>query len=51
MRHPTGGRQSIPTRMMRHFFLLNLTPPSIRSVQNIYGAILDAIINEKKKYT
>jgi len=30
---------------------LNLTPPSIRSVQNIYGAILDAIINEKKKYT
>ena len=32
MRHPTGGRNSIPTRAMRHFFCMNLTPTSNRSV-------------------
>jgi dynein heavy chain len=48
MRHPTGGRNSIPDRMQRHFFCLNMTPPSMRSVQNIYGRILDAIITTKK---
>jgi dynein heavy chain, axonemal len=48
MRHPTGGRNSIPDRMQRHFFCLNMTPPSMRSVQNIYGRILDAIITAKK---
>jgi dynein heavy chain len=50
MRHPTGGRNNIPTRAMRHFFCINCTPTSNRSVQNIYGQILDAIINPKKKY-
>lgn len=48
MRHPTGGRNSIPTRMMRHFFAINMTPPSMRSVKNIYGSILEAILTEKK---
>jgi dynein heavy chain len=48
MRHPTGGRNSIPDRMQRHFFCLNMTPPSMRSVQNIYGRILEAIITPKK---
>jgi dynein heavy chain len=48
MRHPIGGRNSIPDRMMRHFFCLNMTPPSMRSVQNIYGRILEAIITPKK---
>jgi dynein heavy chain len=48
MRQPIGGRNSIPTRVMRHFFNMNMTPTSIRSVQNIYGRILDAIITPKK---
>ena len=48
MRHPTGGRNSIPPRMMRHFFSINMTPPSMRSIQNIYGRILEAIITPKK---
>jgi dynein heavy chain len=48
MRQPIGGRNSIPTRAMRHFFNMNMTPTSIRSVQNIYGRILDAIITPKK---
>jgi len=48
MRHPTAGRNNIPPRMMRHFFSINMTPPSMRAVQNIYGRILDAIITPKK---
>jgi dynein heavy chain len=48
MRHPIGGRNSVPDRVMRHFFCLNMTPPSMRSVQNIYGRILEAIITPKK---
>jgi len=48
MRHPTGGRNSIPPRIMRHFFSLNMPPPSTRSIQNIYGRILDAIITTKR---
>jgi len=48
MRHPTGGRNSIPPRMMRHFFSINMTPPSNRSIQNIYGRILEAIITTRK---
>jgi len=48
MRHPTGGRNSIPPRTMRHFFSLNMPPPSTRAIQNIYGKILDAIITTKR---
>jgi dynein heavy chain len=48
MRHPTGGRNTIPSRIMRHFFSMNMPPPSTRAIQNIYGRILDAIITTKR---
>jgi dynein heavy chain len=48
MMHPGGGRNDIPHRLKRHFFAINMTPPSQRAVENIYGKILEAIFNPKK---
>ncbi len=48
MNHPGGGRNSIPNRLKRHFFSLNMTSPSTRSIENIYGAILNVQFNPKK---
>jgi dynein heavy chain len=51
MNHPTGGRNDIPPRFKRHFFNMNMTSPSQRSVENIYGAILSHLFNPKKYST
>jgi dynein heavy chain len=48
MAHPTAGRRSIPNRLKRHFFSLNMTPPSQKAIINIYGRILEALFNPKK---
>jgi len=48
MNHPGGGRNDIPHRLKRHFFSINMTPPSVRSIENIYGKILEALFNPKK---
>jgi len=48
MNHPGGGRNDIPPRFKRHFFNMNMTTPSQRSVENIYGAILTHLFNPKK---
>lgn len=48
MIHPGGGRNSIPDRLKRHFFSMNMTPPSQKAIINIYGQILTAAFNPKK---
>jgi len=48
MNHPGGGRNNIPNRLKRLFFSLNMTPPSTRSIENIYGRILTVLFNPKK---
>ena len=48
MNHPGGGRNDIPNRLKRQFFTININPPNVKSIENIYGRILEVIFNPKK---
>ena len=48
MNHPGGGFNDVPNRIKRQFFSFNMTDPSDKSVENIYGQILEVLLDKKR---
>ena len=47
MNHPKGGKNDIPNRLKRHFFIFNMVLPNEQSVNDIYGKITQAFFTKK----
>ena len=48
MQHPGGGKNDIPNRLKRNFFMFNLVLPSITSINDIYGQMLNGRFNSNQ---
>ena len=51
MNHPKGGKNDIPNRLKRQFFIFNLVMPNDQSVRDIYGKIIDLYFPAKANVT
>jgi len=40
MTHPCGGKNDIPNRLKRQFCVINITMPTLSSIDGIYGSIM-----------
>ena len=47
MNHPKGGKNDIPNRLKRHFFIFNMVLPNETSINDIYGKICQAYFTKK----
>jgi dynein heavy chain len=47
MTHPGGGRNDVPNRLKAKFFIFNLVLPSITSINDMYGQMLDGRFTKK----
>ena len=48
MQHPGGGKNDIPNRLKSKFFIFNMVLPSITSINDIYGQMLQGRFPDKQ---